>query len=159
MEPARLMHRGPWHTEDFDSLSWHDVHVHGLRFASFNEREGAAELVLDIDYILEWQKSGDQVLFTICRADLVFHNAFRLRIELDYLTPTAGMCPFSIDGIYREPLVLAPGFTSFRWRLPINWPRGSLELEAPGFTQTLVGRPVVKAGVQSLSSQERAAAP
>jgi hypothetical protein len=40
------MHLGPWRTEDFDSLSWHDVHVHGLRFASFSEDEGSTELVL-----------------------------------------------------------------------------------------------------------------
>ena len=76
---------GPWHTEDFDSLSWHDVHVHGLRFASFDEDEGTTDLALDIDYILKWEKSADQFLFTICRAELVFHSAFRLKLELDYL--------------------------------------------------------------------------
>lgn len=151
-----MTHPGSWHTEDFDSLSWHDVHVHGIRFASFNDEEGATELVLDIDYILKWEKSGDQFLFTICRADLTFHNAFRLRLELDYLTPSAGMCPFAIDAIHREPLAFPTGFKSFRWRIPINWPRGSLEFEAPAFTQTLVGRPVVKVGAQSLSSEERA---
>ena len=153
-----MTHPGPWHTEDFDSLSWHDVHVHGIRFASFNEDEGATDLVLDIDYILKWEKSADQLLFTICRAELTFHDAFRLKLELDYLTPTAGMCPFAIDGIHREPLAFSTGFRSFRWRIPFNWPRGSLEFEAPAFTQALVGAPVVKAGAQSLSSQERASA-
>jgi hypothetical protein len=147
---------GPWHTEDFAALSWHDVHVHGIRFASFNEAEGAAEFVLDIDYILKWEKSADQLLFTICRAELTFHDVFRLKLELDYATPTAGMCPFAIDGIDREPLELPTGSKSFRWRIAINWPRGSLEFEAPAFTQTLMGKPVVKAGAQSLSSEERA---
>lgn len=149
---------GPWYTEDFDSLSWHDVHVHGIRFASFNEEEGAADLVLDIDYILSWEKSGNQFLFTVCRADLIFHDAFRLKFELDYLSPTAGMCPFSIDEIQREPLEFTTGFKSFRWHIAINWPRGSLEFEAPGFTQTLVDGPVTK-GAQSLSPEERAVGP
>lgn len=134
------------------------MHVHGLRFASFDEDEGTTDLVLDIDYILKWEKSADQFLFTICRAELVFHSAFRLKMELDYLTPTAGMCPFAIDGIHREPLEASTGFKSFRWHIAINWPRGSLEFEAPAFTQTLLGKPVVKAGAQSLSSGERTSA-
>ena len=153
-----MTHLGPWHTEDFDSLSWHDVHVHGLRFASFDEDEGAADFILDIDFILNWEKSADQLLFTICRAELVFHSAYRLKLELDYLTPTAGMCPFAIDGIHREILQFPTGFKSFRWRIPISWPHGSLEFEAPAFTQTLIGKPVVKAGAQSLSSEERTSA-
>lgn len=95
---------GPWRTEDFDALSWHDVHVHGFRLASFNDEEGSAELVLDIDYILKWENAGNQFKFTVCRASLIFHNTFGLKLNLDYATPTAGMCPFMIDGIRREPL-------------------------------------------------------
>jgi hypothetical protein len=47
------MNLGPWKTQDFDTLSWHDIHVHGFRFASFDEEEGAADIVFDIDYILK----------------------------------------------------------------------------------------------------------
>ena len=152
------MHLGPWRNEDFDSLSWHDVHVHGLRFASFNEDEGSTELVLDIDFILKWEDSAPDILFTICPAELTFHGVFGLKFELDYAAPSAGMCPFSIDGIQREPLESPNGFKSFRWRLPINWPHGMLEFEAPAFTQTLTGKPIVKTGSQSLSPAERASA-
>ncbi len=152
------MHLGPWRTEDFDSLSWHDVHVHGLRFASFKVEEGSTELVLDIDFILKWEDSAQGILFTLCPAELTFHDVFGLKLELDYVANSAGMCPFSIDGIQREPLESPNGFKSFRWRLPINWPRGALEFEAPGFTQSLIGKPVVKAGLQSLSPAERAGA-
>ena len=77
---------------------------------------------------------------------MTFHDVFRLKLELDYETPTAGMCPFSIDGISREPLVFGTGATSFRWRIPVNWPRGSLKFEAPTFTMTLIGEPVVQSG-------------
>ena len=39
---------GPWATENFDQMSWHDVHVHGLRFDTFKEDNGSADLVLDM---------------------------------------------------------------------------------------------------------------
>ena len=79
---------------------------------------------------------------------------FGMKFEIDYTTPTAGMCPFSIDGIERKPLEFSTGYKSFFWRIPINWPRGFIEFEAPGFTQTVLGKPFVQ-GEQSLSSEKR----
>jgi hypothetical protein len=76
---------GPWTNEDFESLSWHDVHVHGFRFEAFDENEGCADLVLDIDYILKWDKSGDAFSFLISQANLRFHKVFGFKFELDYL--------------------------------------------------------------------------
>jgi hypothetical protein len=97
--------RGPWGTEDFEALSWHDVRIHGVRLERFNEDEGSAELVLDIDYILKWEKSDNSFLFTVCQAILRFHSVFNLKFELNYAAPSAGMCPFSVSGIEREVLV------------------------------------------------------
>jgi len=145
---------GPWHTDDFEALSWHDVHVHGFRLDSFNGEEGSADLVLDIDYILNWQKSEGGFLFTVCKADLRFHKVFGLKFSLDYATPTAGMCAFSINGVEREPLEAPTGYKSYRWRIPINWPQGLLEFEAPAFTQTLTGKPHVQSE-QSLTHEKR----
>jgi hypothetical protein len=45
---------GPWTTNDFDAMSWHDVHVHEFRLDGYKESEGSADLILDIDYILKW---------------------------------------------------------------------------------------------------------
>lgn len=149
-----MTERTLWHTEDFESLSWHDVHVHGLRFASFNESEGAADLVLDIDYILKWEHDGDVYLFTVCPAELTFHDVFNFKFKLDYKTPTAGMCPFSMDDIYRENIEFNTFFKSYRWSIPINWPHGLLEFEAPAFTLQLVGIPVPRTG-QCLSPEQR----
>ncbi|MFZ1909226.1 MAG: hypothetical protein WAU52_09125, partial [Burkholderiales bacterium] len=61
---------GPWTTADFDALSWHDVHVYGFRLDNFKEDNGSADLVLDIDFILKWEKveSENTFRFTICRA-------------------------------------------------------------------------------------------
>lgn len=107
-----------------------------------------------IDYILRWEKSDGAFLFTVCQAVLRFHKVFNFKMSLDYASPTAGMCPFSIDGIEREPLQCQTGFKSYRWRIAINWPQGKLEFEAPDFTQTLIGSPSVQHS-QSLPADER----
>ena len=132
---------GPWNTEDFDSMSWHDVHVHGFRFEAIAPDEGTADLIFDIDYILKWEKVKNEFFFTVCRAELVFHNVFGLKFSLDYASLPAGMCPFTISGIEREPLAYPTGLKSFRWLIPINWPSGSIEFEAPRFSQKLLIRP------------------
>jgi hypothetical protein len=145
---------GPWSNDDFDNLSWHDVHVHALRFGAFNETEGTCDLLLDLDYILRWEKAQDGFLFTVCQAILRFHRVFNFKMALDYASPTAGMCPFSIDGIVREPVQAPTGYKYYRWRITINWPQGTLEFEAPNFAQTLVGSPSIQNG-QSLSGDKR----
>lgn len=63
---------GPWYTDDFDALSFHDTHIHGFHLDSFNSDEGCADLTFDMDYILKWEKDkeGSRFLFTLCRAEL-----------------------------------------------------------------------------------------
>ena len=146
---------GPWTTEDFDALSWHDVHVHGFRFENFKDESGSADFILDIDFILKWEKAEDTFRFTVCRADLRFHDVFGLKFNLDYATPTAGMAPFALDGVERELLKFPTGYQSYAWRLPINWPRGSIEFQSPGFTQALTGKPHVQVGHQALAAENR----
>ncbi len=145
---------GPWNIDDFDSMSWHDVHVHGFRFESIAPDEGTADLVLDIDYILKWDQIKNEFFFTVCRAELVFHKVFGFKFSLDYATPTAGMCAFSMNGIEREPLIYPTGLKSFSWLIPINWPHGSMEFESPSFSQRLTGDPIVQQD-QGLSSVQR----
>jgi hypothetical protein len=135
-------------------MSWHDVHVHGFSFVAFDSTEGSADLLLDIDYILNWKPSGNAFQFTVCQAVLRFHQVFGFRITLDYKSPSAGMCPFSISGIEREAIEAVNGRKSFRWVLPVNWPCGQLEFEAPRFTQSLLGSPRVQSS-QLLSPSER----
>lgn len=146
---------GPWTTDDFDALAWHDVHVHGLRLTAFDESRGSADLVFDIDYILKCEQSDhDGFRFTLCPAELVFHGTFGLQVNLDYAASSAGMCPFSIDTIEREAIALPGGGQTFRWHIPVNWPVGFLRFEAPGFMLTLTGTPVIDSG-QFLSPQQR----
>ena len=128
-----------WTETDFESLSWHDNHVHGFELANVNEDDGTCDLVLAIDYILEWVHATDRsISFKVAPARLIFHGVFGLRFELDYARVSAGMTPFSIDGIEREPLQ----YGSFRWKIAVNWPTGAITFEAPRFTMQLTGEAV-----------------
>jgi len=136
--------RDRWTTPDFDLLSWHDCHVHGLHLATVQEENGTADLELDLDFIVEWIPRDDRTIqFLVAPATLTFREVFGLRIKIDYVTPAAGMAPFSLDGIEREAVTYETGYTTFRWRLPVNWPAGQITFEGPAFTQVLRREPLL----------------
>ena len=149
-----------WYTADFDRMSWHDVHVHGFRIVE--GAHGTAELQLDLDFLLESpaEETGD---FHVAQAMLQFHEVFGLRFALDYVACSAGMTPFAIDRIVREPLrghaddpvaIDADAHGPWRWRIELAWPEGGLDFEASGFSQWLVGD-VVAQSVPALSPAQR----
>lgn len=150
-----------WYTADFDRMSWHDVHVHGFRIVEGGR--GTAELQLDIDFLLDWPRevSGD---VRVAQAMLQFHDVFGLRFALDYVACSAGMTPFAIDRIAREPLrghaddpdapIDADLHGPWRWRIELAWPEGGLDFEASGFSQWLVGE-VVEQPAQWLRPEQR----
>lgn len=142
-----------WYVADFDTLSWHDVRVHGFRIVEGDQ--GTAELVLDIDFILEWLPSEDGgYRFRIAQAILQFHEVFGLRFMLDYVACSAGMTAFSIGRIQREVIGDDERAQTYRWRIDVNWPEGFLEFEAPGFSQWLVGE-IVEQDAQTLDPKQR----
>lgn len=149
-----MMRQTQWTTADFERMSWHDVHVHGFRFAEEQEALGSIDLVLDIDYILQWHLIDDAYVFDVAPATLRFHAVFGLKILLDYAVPSAGMCPFSIDAIRREEVAYSDGSISYRWSIDVNWPDGRLEFLSPGFTQTLDAEPQ-RRSTQMLAYAER----
>jgi hypothetical protein len=142
-----------WTESDYEELSWHDCHIHGL--AMIEREYGCGDLVLDIDFITEWEKMDDQALrFHVAPATLVFHEVWDLVIDLDYKTVEAGSAPFSIDGLAREPHANFRSLTQFRYLMDINWPRGSLSFIGHRFTQTLRAEPIVTSS-QDLGLNER----
>lgn len=142
-----------WYTADFDALSWHDVRVHGFRIVEGGQ--GVAELVLDIDFILEWPSSEEGgYRFRVAQAILQFHEVFGLRFMLDYVACSAGMTAFSIGRIEREIIGDDEREQVCRWRIDVNWPEGFLEFEASGFSQWLVGEIVEQEG-QTLDPAQR----
>jgi len=132
--------KSEWTDADFDDLSWHDNAVHAIRVVE--GQYGAGRLLLDIDYILEWLPDGSGgVSFRIAPATLEFRDVTRLKIELDYETPTAGLTPFSLDRIERR-IERRDRYDAVLWDLVVNWPTGAITFEATGFRQCLRGAAV-----------------
>jgi hypothetical protein len=142
-----------WHTQDFDSLSWHDNHVHALRIEQ--GEWGAGTLILDIDYIEKWLKSGDRCRFSIVPAHLKFLDVTDLVINLDYRSASAGLTPFSIHDIVRR-IEQRERYIAQLWTIEVNWPIGKLEFESMGFEQTALCDAIVS-DVQLLEPSQRTA--
>lgn len=142
-----------WTDADFDAMSWHDNHVHGLRIVE--AEHGTGTLILDLDYILDWIKGPDGVQFKILPAHLSFRRVSNLRFALDYATPTAAIGPFSIHLIERrfEP---RERYTACCWSVQLNWPNGEISFESDGFEQHGWGVPKIS-DRQVLSQHERTA--
>ncbi|NMF99611.1 hypothetical protein GPA27_19725 [Aromatoleum toluolicum] len=140
-----------WTDRHFDEMSWHDCNVHGLRVVE--GEYGAGELILDLDYIVEWLCEAQGCSFRIVPATLRFLEVTNLRLALDYASPGAAMGPFSIHAIERrdEP---RERYVAQVWNIAINWPKGEIAFEAKGFEQRATGAPVVSAA-QCLRPDER----
>lgn len=122
-----------WTEADFDAMSWHDCRVHSL---AVRESDGfSGELILDIDYILEWPRQGEGANFRVAQAFLRFHDVTDLRVGLSYQHVGATLQPFSLSGVGRR----ATGEGQANWRLTVNWPEGEIVFKASGFTQTQIG--------------------
>ncbi len=141
-----------WTTSDFDTMSWHDNHVHGMKIQAGDY--GAGELYFDLDYILEWtSEENGEMRFHIAPALLQFQEVTALKVVLDYASPTAALGPFSIDGIERE-VIPREKYDAQVWRIFVNWPLGEITFESSGFTQKLTGDTHVKSQ-QCLEPSER----
>lgn len=140
-----------WTDRQYDEMSWHDCHVHALRVVE--GAHGAGELVLDLDYIVEWMCDAEGCRFRIVPASLRFQEVTGLRLVLDYATPSAALGPFSIHAIERrdEP---RERYVAQVWKIVLNWPEGAIDFEAKGFVQRATGEPVVSVA-QCLHPDER----
>jgi hypothetical protein len=140
-----------WTDAQFEEMSWHDNYVHGFRIVE--GEHGFGELILDIDYILEWVAVQDQCQFRIVPATLRFFEVADLRLSLDYATPTAALTPFSLHSIERK-FEKRERYTAQLWELQINWPTGKLTFQAKGFEQRARGAARLSSS-QYLAPQER----
>jgi len=143
-----------WTHEQFEEMSWHDNHVHGLRI--LEGAHGAGELLLDLDYILEWLKGPDEMQFRLVPVSLRFTEVTNLRVSLDYASASAALGPFSVHAIERH-LVQRERYVAQVWRIRINWPGGEISFEANGYEQRSKGEAVVRPR-QYLLPKERNAA-
>jgi len=130
-----------WTENDFDQMGWHDNHVHGFQIIEGDY--GAGQLILDIDYILEWINADEgKYKFRILPAVLKFKGVTNLRLALDYETLTAGLGPFSIHAIERK-IEPRERYEAQIWTIIINWPEGNVRFEAEGFEQRGIGEPQI----------------
>ncbi len=148
---------------DFERLSWHDCHVWGIALRAGDATNLISQIVLDIDFILEWlcEGEGKPCRFKVAPASLVFDEVTDLRVQVDWGASgfEASVSPASILSIERECIpdrMVYPARPYYRWQIKFSWPPGSeIVFKAVGFTQTLTGAPVISA-TQHLSSRQRA---
>ena len=136
---------------DFDRLSFHDCHIWGLEFRAGDPDRGewVNDLVLDIDYIVEWICGvGGGAQFRVAPATLVFEGATDLDIAVNW-GESGFRCALhqpSIDHIERD---------RHSWKIRLNWPAGGvIAFGAAGFTLTTRGEAILT-DRQKLSLAER----
>lgn len=143
--------------EKFEDYSWHDNAIHGLRIVEGNDG-CSGDLVLDIDFILEWlapPRDDESFSFKIAPANLTFHEVTDLVVSIDYAASTAACQPMMIHEIHRNPITYSNGYSSFTWKIEINWPRNSfISFDSSGFTQELKSEAIVSSA-QYLSPSQR----
>jgi hypothetical protein len=141
-----------WTDAQFDEMSWHDNHVHALRLVETGD--GAGDLILDVDHIVEWIKTSEGAFqFRILPVTLTFHEVMFLQLSLDYAGPTAAFTPFMIYGIERRA-EQRDRYVAQLWSIPVSWPSGRLAFEARGFTQRGSGEPILTTS-QCLTPEQR----
>ena len=144
-----------WTEAQFESMTWHDNHVHGFHIVA--GEHGAGQLVLDLDYILEWLPGPENgFMFRIARAELRFREVTSLRMTIDYAAASAAFGPFALHAIERR-IEARPRYEATIWTLALNWPVGEITFEAEGFAQRLLTEPIVT-DRQWLTENERATA-
>ncbi|MFQ5992883.1 MAG: hypothetical protein ACE5NA_10655 [Nitrospiraceae bacterium] len=148
---------------DFDQLSWHDCHIWRFEVRAGDPDEGdwTSDLVLDIDFIVEWLCGVDGgAQFRVAPAVLVFHGVTDLSINIDWGDSgfRSALHEVSIDRIERERVREQKVYLDrpyYSWRILLNWPKsGAITFGAVGFTQTLVSETVLT-DQQRLSRRER----
>ena len=139
-----------WSDADFDSMSWHDTHIHG--FAALPDR---FELQFDIDFILEWipaASGSNSIQFRIAPATLTFHNVANIEIEL-----SSAQGHFSISEVRRTKLTsVQDGGDIWTWLIECH--EGHIGFEATGF-HLILRRPPSRSERQYLATAIRGPLP
>ena len=152
-----------WTENDFDHLSWHDCHVWGmeLRIGDPTENDWTSDVAFSIDYIVEWLCGVDRsVQFRVAPAKFIFHHVTDLALAVDWGRSGFQVAPaqMSISRITREQVAeqqVQLNRAYYRWRMEFHdVTKGTIELGAAGFTQTLLAEPVLSKR-QHLTLRER----
>jgi hypothetical protein len=140
------INRTEWSDANFDAWRWHDNTIHGIRIS--NPSEGYAfDLILDIDFILEWISTPEKhYKFSVAPAILTFNavDKFNCDIELNYKES------MTIDRIERIEITTEnqrkTGIRNFRWEIHLHSQSGrdnKMSFNASGFKQLLTCEPKI----------------
>ena len=140
-------------TDDFEKIQWHDNAIHAFRIV---EGEICGDLVLDIDFIVEWLPPVEGAYrFRVAPSDLTFHEVSDLVVSINYAAASAAVGPMTIHEIHRESVTYPNGYSSFAWKVELNWPPNSfITFCSDSFTQSQRIEPITT-GAQYLSPEER----
>lgn len=143
--------------DEFSGFNWHDNAIHGIRIVE-GEDGCSGDLVLDIDFIVEWlqpEGGAKSFRFRVAPTDLTFHQTTDLVICIDYASCSGAFQPMTIHQIHRESITYPSGHPAFAWKIELNWPsNGFISFHSPGFTQTVRTSPV-ETDAQCLSLAQR----
>ena len=151
------LENGAMTTDRFEEFGWHDNAIHAFRISDGDDG-CSGNLILDIDYILEWISPSAQdgnFSFVVPPADLVFLEVTDLVISIDYASSSAALQPMTIDEISREVVTYPNGYSEFAWKIELNWPEESfISFRSPRMSQALKGESV-RSTSQSLMPPQR----
>lgn len=141
-----------WTEADFDKMSWHDCRISSI--ALDQDGQWQSDLVLDLDYILEWLKGPGKFLrFRIAPAVLRFASVDNLRLNVSLKFKE----PMEIYSIERTDLSTKV-FNNFHWTIKMQNYQGEkdnlIEFDATGFIQELAGD-AIETGSQNLTAKQR----
>jgi hypothetical protein len=135
---------------DFEQMGWHDCWVHALAFDP-----EAAELLFDLDYILQWINPGPEekhFSFWSAPATLVFSEVENLKVSLEPFPA------FELDAISREKPGNAEAagnhLTSAAWLWTLDFFNGRITFHSTGFRQYIRKPPILNT-TQSLALDQR----
>ena len=136
--------------EDFKEMSWHDVVIHA--YATNNEmlsgsdeepRFESQQLILDIDYVLNWRESYAErrADFWVSPATLVFEEISDLNVNF--------RCESGIPLL----VIYTIGREGRRWSISLG--EGQISFDSAGFKQYIRREPVLKSHFTYLTDSER----
>ncbi|HEX6141819.1 MAG TPA: hypothetical protein VFZ01_03805 [Geminicoccaceae bacterium] len=139
--------------DGFEPFLWHDDSLHGLHLEVGDPEAGdwRADLILDIDHIVEWVRCDDQrVRFRVAPATLAFRHVTDLRIAVDWGDSghRTALHPCAIDRIERARVQdqrICLDRPYWRFQIVLNWPAGGeISLGASEFDLALRAAPVLQ---------------
>lgn len=130
-----FLEKTSWNEQDFELLGWHDCHLYSLTNDYINYK-----LILDIDYILKWERSSNEIIgFWIAPSDLIFHNYSFFEIKI-LNKQTSDLI---ISNITKKAIGKSPNLKYDIYEFVINLNNENfIKIKATGFTQKIRKNPI-----------------